>query len=294
MGATVAQPVTYANIAMQSPPGLDIAVGGSADDADALGGKAGGVTTGAGLDRIFAGGSDTVRRHPILVGILATGFLFAKAIRVSRAHPDTALTLITSADASTITLGGVLSLLYTVTLIGSVASLCVVGRGHDEVSGHLIANMGVLTVSLAAGFLLLPLPILASVGVLAVCWRGLDALTRGRYLTTEGGLRSRAWRLAVVVLAAGCLVMALWAVIDEAPWVAPERLDTNTGSIVGYVVSSGDWVTVLTEDDRTIRRVRDTDIKARGLCDLVGRSSLRTLPQILFADEGAGRYPRCR
>lgn len=279
------------------------AVGGSDDVIDVndeptpVSGAAGlgGPSTAPGLDRVIVFGFDVVRRHSLIIGVLATVFLFVKVIRVSRTDPGTAMTLISSADASTITLGGALSLLYTLTSIGIVTSLCVVGRRHEDVTGHLVASMGAAALSLGAGLLLLPVPVVAALAILAFGWRALDALGRRLpYPTPEIGLGTSIGRLGLVVLTAASLAMTLWILIDERPWVAVEHLDTTAGPIVGYVVSSGDWVTVLTEDRRTIRRLRDGDIKARDLCDLKRGSALRTLPQILSADDSAGRYRACR
>ena len=257
-------------------------------DAGALGGSE------PGLDRILVAAVDVVRRHPWVVGAAAMVFLFVKVIRVSRTNPATAMTLLTSADASTITLGGLLSLLYTATLTGIVAGLCVVGRRHRGVTGHVVASMGVLALSMTAGLLLLPLPAVGAAAVVALAWRVVDAaIRRLPYPKTGPRLRTRVGRLALVAATSACSAMTVWAFVDEVPWVAAEHLETTDGPIVGYVVNTGDWITVLTEERRTIVRLRDTDIKTRQVCDLDQRASLRTLPQVLSAEGGAGRYPPC-
>ena len=247
----------------------------------------------AGLDRVIAAMIELLHQHPLILPGLATAFVFLKVIRVSRAHSATAMALLSTADATTIALGGLLSLLYTATLLGMICGLCVVGRRQTHLTRHLLAVGAVLLASMTLGFLLLHLPILAVLCLLAVGLRGVDALTR-RWPAKSANLGGRLARLGVVSALSSCAAMSLWAFVDETPWVAPERIEIGGGQIVGYVVSSGDWITVLTEETRTIRHLRDDEIVARELCDLDRRSGFRTLPQFLSAETGAGRYPPCR
>jgi hypothetical protein len=227
--ATTARPDAQ-RAAAESGAANPFASGGSATAA---------FSTGQGLDRVVVGAVDALRRYPLLIGVVASTFLFVKVIRVSHTDPATALTLLSSADASTITLGGALSLLYTLTTLGIVCGLDIVGRKHDEVTGHVAAAMGLLALALAAALVLLPVQVLAAIALLAVFVRAAESVSRRLPFPAPGnGLTTRTARLAAVTAAAVATAVMVWSLVDDTPWVAPERLTTTDGTVVGYVVGS--------------------------------------------------------
>jgi hypothetical protein len=77
------------------------------------------------------------------------------------------------------------------------------------------------------------------------------------------------WRLAsgfvaVVVLPA----VAIFATLSDPPWLAAERITNASGEVViGYVLSESlVWTTILSDEDREVTRVRNTEVKQRVVC----------------------------
>lgn len=70
----------------------------------------------------------------------------------------------------------------------------------------------------------------------------------------------------LLAVGSGLLLVAA-LLIDPRPWMPAERLTAPDGSIaVGYVVSDGDWIRVLTEPGRRIEIYRTDQISGRELC----------------------------
>jgi hypothetical protein len=70
--------------------------------------------------------------------------------------------------------------------------------------------------------------------------------------------------VAIVVLPA----VAIFATLSDRPWLAAERITNASGEVVvGYVLSESlVWTTILSDKDREVTRIRNTELKQRVVC----------------------------
>jgi len=95
----------------------------------------------------------------------------------------------------------------------------------------------------------------------------------------------------LLALGSGLLLIAA-LLIDPRPWMPAERLTAPDGRIaVGYVVSDGEWIRVLTEPGRRIEIYRTDQIGARQLCRIAPPARYASPFQLLRTLVPGGRTP---
>lgn len=119
----------------------------------------------------------------------------------------------------------------------------------------------------------------------------------GEAATEMGGVFGRGHReasLLVGLLPALPLVPAtIAALVSATPWMPAEEVTIRGAEpVVGYVVGSGPWVSVLREDDRRIARISSDAIVQRELCDLRAGQTWVSLA-MRFGSPPAAGYPAC-
>jgi len=99
----------------------------------------------------------------------------------------------------------------------------------------------------------------------------------------------------LVFWAAAVAAPSLVSVLSSRPWLPAEDLTTDKGAhVVGYVIDDGgEWVSVLTEKDRSIKRFGRGEIIGRSACRLGVDRTGRTLWELITDAEPGPGYPAC-
>lgn len=99
----------------------------------------------------------------------------------------------------------------------------------------------------------------------------------------------------LVVWVAALLAPALSSVLTSQPWLPAENLRTDKGAhVVGYVIDDGgEWVSLLTEKDRSIQRFARDEIVERSACRIGAARTGKTLWEVMTDSEPSPKYPAC-
>ncbi len=223
------------------------------------------------------------REHLALVAsAVAAATIFAKVWSVSHGDVDTIRAIVATRG-----LGGLLGAALLVGLptlsyfpaFFAALQLNEAIREREELAGPIIA----LVLTLALTFAFAPAQVLALAGMGAVVMVGLAVISK--YLAQA--LQHSTNRLSRVIvralgrgnnpqhrsiaLSVAATVVVTWLLVSFSgvPWLPPERIKTESSTIVGYVLSDGaQWTSVLTEYDRRVLLVRTEDIASRTPCRL--------------------------
>ena len=211
-------------------------------------------------------------RIGLFTAIFGFGLLVVKVARVSHLNGRTSQALITGVGPVEIILGSLVAhfplILFTICLLlvwwatGSLATVRSVTPAHLAAAAVLMF-----------GILLLPWPFLV-VLVLA------GVLRFYRPAKQTGNRKRRGY---YVFAAAAAMVL----IVDSQVWLPPE-LFTIEGrpQLVGYALQEAEtstgWVELLTEEERSVIRIREEAISAREACHLEREhAELETFPSLL-------------
>lgn len=78
-------------------------------------------------------------------------------------------------------------------------------------------------------------------------------------------------------------------------WLPVETLSVPGSDVVGYVLSDGEWITILKHEPREVVRLPSEDVSARTLCDL-GKDTpwlLVTIPDWVTRSSYGSPYDLC-
>ncbi len=78
-------------------------------------------------------------------------------------------------------------------------------------------------------------------------------------------------------------------------WLPPEAITMSQGQAhVAYVLEvDSDWMTLLSEADRSVTIVSTEDVASREVCNLTRRTSQPTIYQLILGEKGGIRNPIC-
>lgn len=214
--------------------------------------------------------------HPAAVG---TSFVFLFAVirlmRVAHGDPTTALTLAAESGPLTILLVAMVAA-YPFALV--VALIVAMRRPRDTVADQAGSALVVVLASTTLRFVMFIV-----VGVLVIVPMVARIVMRRR---GREDLYLRMTREATPLAAIICGSLFLFAGGD-IPWFTPEVLDVRGAPpTVAFVTSNdGTWLTVLVEEDRSIRRVLIADVQERTPCVLPSLEGGQTLFGLLESDK---------
>lgn len=213
-----------------------------------------------------------LERIGLFAAILGFAVLVVKITRVSHLNGRTSQALLSGVGPVEIVLGSLVAhfplILFTICLLlvwRTAGSLAIV---RSVTPAHLAA-----ATVLVFGVLLLPWPFLV-VLVLA----GIVRFNRPSRRTGERKLTS----YYVLLVAAATLL-----IVDSEVWLPPEVFTTEgQPALVGYALQEAEtstgWMHLLTEEERSVIRIREEDISSREPCHLEReRIELETFPSLL-------------
>jgi hypothetical protein len=234
---------------------------------------------------------ERVARNVLTFGaVVAPAFAIAKIFVVTNFDLDTTLAVMQGAGAVNVALTALVASLPTLVtwlmLAIPVAAFWVYEPGgpatqrwqalHRDLP---LAIQALLVFSFAVALFIAPWPVVLTwIGLLAASiWLVPAVAARARAAAGSLGLTSReAAQLRterrfqglrrLLAIGSGMLLIAA-LLIDPRPWMPAERLTAPDGRVaVGYVVSDGEWIRLLTEPGRRIEIYRTDQITAREPC----------------------------
>jgi len=108
------------------------------------------------------------------------------------------------------------------------------------------------------------------VGAMAAFW-GLSWLLHGKHWKDGGSSPYRSNPAREVVTTAFVVLFSVLLLLfsDSKPWLPKEVLETESGSYVGYLLNvDAGWVTILVDDPRYLRFVRQEALVSRTQCQI--------------------------
>lgn len=247
----------------------------------------GGSDEGAETTKSAAFAQIALERIGLFAAVFGFALLVVKITRVSHLNGRTSQALLSGVGPIEIVMGSLVAhfplVLFTICLLlvwRTAGSLAIV---RSVTPAHMAAASVLLF-----GVLLLPWPFLV-VLVLA-------GIVRFNRPSRRAGERRRTSYYVLLAAAATLLI------VDSEVWLPPEVFTTEgQPQLVGYALQEAEtstgWVVVLTEEDRSVLRIREEDISSREPCHL-GREheELETFPsllQILLRESSALPEPPC-
>ncbi|MGH8836552.1 MAG: hypothetical protein ACRDWG_16385 [Actinomycetes bacterium] len=234
---------------------------------------------------------ERVARNVLTFGaVVAPAFAIAKIFVVTNFDLDTTLAVMQGAGAVNVAVTALVASLPTLVtwlmLAIPVAAFWVYEPGGPATQRWLALHrdlplmvQALLVFSFAVALFIAPWPVVLTwIGLLAASiWLVPAVAARARAAAGSLGLTSReAAQLRterrfqglrrLLAIGSGVLLIAA-LLIDPRPWMPAERLTAPDGRVaVGYVVSDGEWIRLLTEPGRRIEIYRTDQISARKPC----------------------------
>ena len=207
-----------------------------------------------------------VRDHlPWAVALGWSGIVAVRIVSVTGGDASAAYTVVGSTAIFSVAMA------VAVAVIPAVAyTLTLLFASTLWTHGARASAVGVAALAFAVGLLATPILLFVLTPVLAIVISRLGDGARHRATGTFAEKRE-ARRRSLASAGVFLIVIVLVLVIAPSPWVPAEkiRVEGTTTPMVGYVLSSDEWVTLLTTD-RRIRYVKGSAVVSREVCD-VGR-----------------------
>jgi len=241
---------------------------------------------------------DAIRKDTT-IWITATLFVIVigRVLVVTRGDIPTALAVISTAGVATVIVNTVLSTLGGIALLIAYGIL-VISIAPLHTPKWSMARSTLFMATILIGFLLAPIDTLPGTFGIFLLLAVLGFLNQ-RSLKRPSTRRIRTPPAGLTIFTLGLVLgyLLIWQALWLAPvWLPAESVHTKTGKIIGYVLSdSGDWVSVLTEEDRLVVRMKANTIESRTICQVAlppGAPRQPTLPQELSKKHWK-EPPRC-
>lgn len=231
-----------------------------------------------------------VRDHPTLAATAVVIVVFVvRVLVIADGSLPTIYGLLTTVDPATLALSTLLTLYPTVLYVASVVALLTFVDVRREVMdaprwlnyAPYVFALDLIYLSFSWWLVILFIFVLnASVPLL----EDVRARRRGERLPRRPVLN-------FIVVGSGLITLVF---TTEATWLPVEEIRLRQSeSVVGYVLETeSEWTSVLLDEDRTLLRVRTSDVLSRELCDNKERTTWdRRLTDVL--GDGPPTYPKC-
>lgn len=221
----------------------------------------------------------------IVAGYVTTG-LAITLFGVSHGDLDTAFEVLRSSGTGTMALGIAIRWVPVLLALGMIALLVLSQHRPTQVREMwfvAVLAAPILLVS-AIGIALFVLPVLVFGPLL---WRK-DLEDR----ESVQAPRLRRGGLSALAVFGGLIVLVLLA--DDRMWLPSEVIETDTGSVTGYVLTQQDSeLVVLRESDRAVVRLASTSVRRRQICSLYYPAPFVERTPLDLINRGGPDYPRC-